>query len=97
MLARALVASNEERYLDEAIKILTVALGADKPLWQGEDDDWMGWYQLAVAYQRKGNEAEALLATARKHFTRAMPRTSAMPRSTPSAPRASLHAARAAG
>jgi len=43
-------------------------LGADKPLWQGEDDDWMGWYQLAVAYQRKGNEAEALLATARKHF-----------------------------
>jgi predicted Zn-dependent protease len=28
----------------------------------------MGWYQLAVAYQRKGNEAEALLATARKHF-----------------------------
>jgi predicted Zn-dependent protease len=68
MLARALVASNEERYLDEAIKILTVALGADKPLWQGEDDDWMGWYQLSVAYQRKGNEAEALLATARKHF-----------------------------
>ena len=68
MLARALVASNEASYLDEAIKILTLSLGADKPLWQGEDDDWMGWYQLAVAYQRKGNEAEALLATARKHF-----------------------------
>ena len=28
----------------------------------------MGWYQLAMAFQRKGNEAEALLATARKHF-----------------------------
>jgi predicted Zn-dependent protease len=68
MLARALVASNEPRFLEEAIKILTQALGADKPLWQGEDDDWMGWYQLAVAFQRKGNEAEALLATARKHF-----------------------------
>jgi predicted Zn-dependent protease len=68
MLARALVASNEPRYLDEAVKILTYALGADKPLWQGEDDDWMGWYQLAIAYQRLGNEAEALLATARKHF-----------------------------
>jgi len=68
MLARALVASNDPRYLEEAIKILTHALGADKPLWQGEDDDWMGWYQLAVAFQRKGNEAEALLATARKHF-----------------------------
>ena len=26
------------------------ALGADKPLWEGEDDDWMGWYQLAEAY-----------------------------------------------
>ena len=68
MLARALVASNEAGYLDEAINILTIALGADKPLWQGDDDDWMGWYQLAVAFQRKGNEAEALLATARKHF-----------------------------
>ena len=68
MLGRALVATNDPRYLDEAIAILTNVLGADKPLWQGEDDDWMGWYQLAVAYQRKGNEAEALLATARKHF-----------------------------
>ena len=28
----------------------------------------MGWWQLAVAYDRKGNQAEALLATARKHF-----------------------------
>jgi predicted Zn-dependent protease len=68
VLARALLASNDPRYLDEAIKILTVALGADKPLGQGEDDDWMGWYQLALAYQRRGDEAEALLATARKHF-----------------------------
>lgn len=67
-LARALVASNEPGVLDEAIKMLTHTLGADKPLWQGEDDDWMGWYQLAIAFQRKGNEAEALLATARKHF-----------------------------
>ena len=67
-LARALIGSNDPRYLDEAVEILTYALGADKPLGQGEDDDWMGWYQLAIAYQRKGNEAEALLATARKHF-----------------------------
>jgi predicted Zn-dependent protease len=68
MLGRAMVASNDSRYLDEAIALLTGALGADRPLFQGEDDDWLGWWQLAVAYQRKGNEAEALLATARKHF-----------------------------
>ena len=68
MLGRALVSSNDPRLLDEAIAILTNVLGADKPLWQGEDDDWMGWWQLAVAYDRKGNQAEALLATARKHF-----------------------------
>jgi predicted Zn-dependent protease len=68
MLGRALVSSNNPRYLDEAIATLTTVLGADKPLWQGEDDDWMGWWQLAVAYDRKGNQAEALLATARKHF-----------------------------
>jgi predicted Zn-dependent protease len=68
MLGRALVSANDPRYLDEAISLLTGVLGADRPLFQGEDDDWMGWWQLAVAYQRKGNEAEALLATARKHF-----------------------------
>ena len=68
MLGRAMVSSNDPRLLDEAITILTHVLGADKPLWQGEDDDWMGWWQLAVAYDRKGNQAEALLATARKHF-----------------------------
>jgi predicted Zn-dependent protease len=68
MLGRALVSTNDPRYLEEAIAILTSVLGADKPLWQGEDDDWLGWWQLAVAFQRKGNEAEALLATARKHF-----------------------------
>jgi predicted Zn-dependent protease len=68
MLGRALVSSNDPRLLDEAIAILTNVLGADKPLFQGEDDDWMGWWQLAVAYDRKGNSAEALLATARKHF-----------------------------
>jgi predicted Zn-dependent protease len=67
-LSRALVASNDPQHLDQAVAILTRVLGADKPLGQGEDDDWMGWYQLALAYQRKGNEAEALLATARKHF-----------------------------
>jgi predicted Zn-dependent protease len=68
MLGRALVASNDPRHLNEAITILTSVLGADKPLWQGEDDDWMGWWQLAVAHERKGNEAEAMLATARKLF-----------------------------
>ncbi|MBO0741232.1 MAG: M48 family metallopeptidase [Hyphomicrobiaceae bacterium] len=68
MLGRALVASNEPRLLDEAIALLTNVLGADKPLWQGEDDDWLGWWQLAEAYHRKGNEGEALLATARKLF-----------------------------
>jgi predicted Zn-dependent protease len=68
MLGRALVASNDPRFLDEAIAMLTNVLGADKPLWQGEDDDWLGWWQLAEAYHRKGNEGEALLATARKLF-----------------------------
>ena len=43
-------------------------MGADKPC--GKARTTTGWagYQLSVAYQRKGNEAEALLATARKHF-----------------------------
>lgn len=68
MLGRALVAANDTRHLGEAITILTGVLGADKPLWQGEDDDWMGWWQLAVAHERQGNEAEAMLATARKLF-----------------------------
>jgi predicted Zn-dependent protease len=68
MLGRALVASNDAGHLPEAIAILTSVLGADKPLWQGEDDDWMGWWQLAVAHERQGNEAEAMLATARKLF-----------------------------
>lgn len=68
MLGRALVSSEDPRLLDEAIAMLTNVLGADKPLWQGEDDDWLGWWQLAVAYERKGNTAEALLATARKLF-----------------------------
>ena len=60
MLGRALVASNDPRLLDEAIALLTNVLGAAKPLWQGEDDDWLGWWQLAEAYHRKGNEGEAL-------------------------------------
>ena len=30
--------------------ILTHVVGADKPLWQGEDDDWLGWWHLAEAY-----------------------------------------------
>jgi predicted Zn-dependent protease len=68
MLGRALVSSEDPRLLDEAIAMLTNVLGADKPLWQGEDDDWLGWWQLAVAYEKKGNTAEALLATARKLF-----------------------------
>ena len=68
MLGRAMVSTNDPRYLDEAIALLTNVLGADKPLWQGEDDDWLGWWQLAVAYERKGNQAEAMLATARKLF-----------------------------
>jgi predicted Zn-dependent protease len=68
MLGRSLVSSNDPRLLDEAIAILTNVLGADKPLFQGEDDDWLGWWQLAIAFQKKGNEAEALLATARKLF-----------------------------
>ena len=78
-------------------RILTHVLGADKPLWQGEDDDWMGWWQLAVAYERKGNKAEALLATRASTSIRATPRTSAKPRSTPSAPSRFSHAGRAAG
>ena len=68
LLGRALVSCNDPRLLDESIALLTNVLGADKPLWQGEDDDWLGWWQLAVAYERKGNTAEALLATARKLF-----------------------------
>ena len=76
----------------------TVAWVPTNPGGQGEDDDWMGGYQLsAVAYQRKGTEAEALLATARKHFHSGNAMTSAMPRSRQARPGQVLHAARAAG
>jgi predicted Zn-dependent protease len=67
-LARALLDANDPAYLDEAIALLTRVMGPDKPLFEGDDDDWMGWHQLAIAYERKGRKPDADLATAQKHF-----------------------------
>ena len=52
LLARALIDANDPGYSTRRSRS-SLDAGADKPLGQGEDDDWMGWYQLAVAYQRR--------------------------------------------
>jgi predicted Zn-dependent protease len=57
MLGQALVATGEQRYADEAIALLRVAM-------QREPDAPDVYSQLAMAYGRKGNYAEADLASA---------------------------------
>ena len=63
MLGQALVASNNPAYADEAIDILKTALAR-------EPEAPIGYTQLAMAYGRKGNFAEADLASAQAAFLR---------------------------
>jgi predicted Zn-dependent protease len=63
MLGQALVASNNPAYAEEAIGILRGALAR-------EPEAPIGYMQLAMAYGRKGNFAEADLASAQAAFLR---------------------------
>jgi predicted Zn-dependent protease len=61
MLGHALVASDDDRLLAEAVKELTKGIGDDP-------DQPIGYRQLAIAYARQGNIAMADLATAQGAF-----------------------------
>lgn len=61
MLGQALVAANDPKLTDEAITLLRHALASDRDLPQA-------YQQLAVAYGRKGDFAEADLASAQASF-----------------------------
>lgn len=60
-LARSLIAMEKLEYLDEATELLESAL-------QTERDNGFAWAQLAIAYDMKGNEGRAQLATAEQAF-----------------------------
>jgi predicted Zn-dependent protease len=63
MLGQALVATGENKYSDEAISLLRVAM-------QREPDAPVVYSQLAMAYGRKGDLAEADLASAQAALAR---------------------------
>jgi predicted Zn-dependent protease len=63
MLAQALIAMNDRRYADEAIAMLRTALVREPEMADGHA-------QLAMAYGRKGDLAQADLASAQAAFTR---------------------------
>jgi len=63
LLGQALVASENKAYAEEAIKILRIALSR-------EPEAALGYTQLAMAYGRKGDYAEADLASAQAAFMR---------------------------
>lgn len=63
LLGQALVASNNNATLDEAIRILRSAVAR-------ETEAPIGYTQLAMAYGRKGNLAEADLASAQAAYLR---------------------------
>jgi predicted Zn-dependent protease len=63
LLGQALVASNDKAYTDEAIAILRAAVTR-------ETEAPIGYSQLAMAYGRKGDYAQADLASAQAAFLR---------------------------
>jgi predicted Zn-dependent protease len=63
MLAQALIATNDTKHADEAVALLRTAL-------QKEPEATEGYAQLAMAYGRKGDYAQADLASAQAAFTR---------------------------
>jgi predicted Zn-dependent protease len=68
LLAQALIATNKREYADEAVAMLRVALTR-------EPDVPDGYTQLAMAYGRKGDLAQADLAAAQAAFNRGDIRT----------------------
>ncbi len=63
MLAQALIATNDAKHADEAVTLLRAAL-------QREPEAAEGYAQLAMAYGKKGDYAQADLASAQAAFTR---------------------------
>jgi len=63
MLGQALVATDNKAYTDEAIKILRAAVAR-------ESEAPLGYTQLAMAYGKKGDYAEADLASAQAAYLR---------------------------
>jgi predicted Zn-dependent protease len=63
MLGQALVATDNKAYTDEAIRILRAAVAR-------ESEAPLGYTQLAIAYGKKGDYAEADLASAQAAFLR---------------------------
>jgi predicted Zn-dependent protease len=63
MLGQALVATDNKAYTDEAIKILRAAVAR-------ESEAPLGYAQLAMAYGKKGDYAEADLASAQAAYLR---------------------------
>jgi predicted Zn-dependent protease len=68
LLGQALVGTDNKAYADEAISILKAALSR-------EPEAPLGYTQLAMAYGRKGNLAEADLASAQAAYLRGDART----------------------
>jgi predicted Zn-dependent protease len=60
-LGAALVATEDDAKLEEAIRVLRATLSR-------EPENAMAWYHLATAYERKGDEGRAQLATAERYF-----------------------------
>jgi len=73
LLGQALVASDNKAYTEEAIAILRAAVAR-------ETEAPIGYTQLAMAYGRKGDYAQADLASAQAAFLRGDNKTAARPR-----------------
>ena len=67
----ALIATEDDRNLPEAIRVLRIAT-------QRDDDNPWAWMQLGTAYERTGDEARAALATAERAQMTGDPRTAAI-------------------
>ena len=59
-LAQAMLATNQRRYVEQAIKYLRVALV--------DEESSLGYRQLANAYFKKGKRSQAYLASAQAYF-----------------------------
>lgn len=60
LLGHALVATDDDQYLDEAERVLRNAVSRDR-------ENPFAWYALGNVYQRKGDTARAALATAERY------------------------------
>jgi len=60
LLGHALIATDDDRYLDEGERILRAAVARDR-------ENPFAWYALGTIYERKGDTARAALATAERY------------------------------